>query len=274
MASFFPWICRAFWKKREGKLIQLEEAGPVEQALALRALAAEYDQVVLHVHMQDIIPLLAFGRKDFPRPVIFYNHADHLFWLGVSIADLVVNFRQLSVILSEEARGAKVNAWLPLPISCPATEDTDALRKNLNIPKDAKIILSVGSPYKFRPINEMNFLAMAQQLLEKHVEAYFLFIGPSSNGCWKKAQKVGQGRIKPLGVIPSHQLVDYLALADLFIEPYPMGSFVATLDAAMLGVPCLALRNPSNELESYAMAGIYCSTADELLFRAGCISTR
>ena len=254
--------------ERGGRLIRLGEAEPLEKALALRGEALGYRQVVLHVHMQDVIPVLAFGRADFPRPVMLYNHADHLFWLGVSIADLVVNFRQLSVRLSKEARGVEPNAWLPLPVIRPAVGQDDS-RERLGIAPDAKIILSVGAPYKFRRLGDMDFLAMARRLLEENPGAYFLCVGPASKGCWEEAKQATGGRLQALGIIASHRLAEYLAVANLFIEPYPMGSFVATLDAAILGVSCLALRNPSNALESYEQAGIYCVSPQELMQRAG-----
>ena len=66
--------------------------------------------VILHVHMYDVLPILAFANGDFNRPVMFYNHADHLFWLGASISDLVVNFRSSSVAFNEEYNRTSSNA--------------------------------------------------------------------------------------------------------------------------------------------------------------------
>ena len=49
--------------------------------------------IILHIHCEDVIPVLAFADESGLPPVLFLNHADHLFWLGTSVADLVLNLR-------------------------------------------------------------------------------------------------------------------------------------------------------------------------------------
>ena len=41
--------------------------------------------------MDDPTAVVAFGIEKFERPVIFYNHSAHLFWIGKSIADIVLD---------------------------------------------------------------------------------------------------------------------------------------------------------------------------------------
>ena len=41
-----------------------------------------------------LIPILAFGVEEFKRPVLLYNHASHMAWLGKSIADLVLDIEK------------------------------------------------------------------------------------------------------------------------------------------------------------------------------------
>jgi hypothetical protein len=62
-------------------------------ASALREIAFEADLVVLHIHPYDIIPSLAFADPANRAPVIYVNHADHVFWAGVGVCDAVVNRR-------------------------------------------------------------------------------------------------------------------------------------------------------------------------------------
>ena len=48
----------------------------------LRQLSRDWaDVVVLHIHPSDTISFIAFGCTGGP-PVILFNHAGHLFWLG------------------------------------------------------------------------------------------------------------------------------------------------------------------------------------------------
>src|SRR5438067_2243266 len=74
-------------KTSGGELMALNPAAPwIERARALRELARGYDAVVLHIHHHDPVPILAFADGDRP-PVVLFNHADHMFWLGSSIVD-------------------------------------------------------------------------------------------------------------------------------------------------------------------------------------------
>ena len=65
-------------------------------------------------------PVLAFADKRCP-PVALLNHADHIFWLGSTISDLIINQRDIGKVLSEERRFARHNTVLPIPLMESAT---------------------------------------------------------------------------------------------------------------------------------------------------------
>ena len=55
-----------------GRIVELDsETDFIKRGLALRKIAASFETVVLHTHMDDPIPLIAFGSDDFKRPVGF-----------------------------------------------------------------------------------------------------------------------------------------------------------------------------------------------------------
>ena len=88
-----------------------------KSASLLRKIAYSWsDIVILHCHMQDPIPTLAFAVEGGP-PVFILNHADHRFWIGSSIADVIVDCREESKKLSFERRGARESFILPVPLS-------------------------------------------------------------------------------------------------------------------------------------------------------------
>ena len=66
-------------------------AGALQRARGLRALAAQFDVVLLHVYVEDIVPLLAFFDAAHPTPVAFMVQADHQFFMGLSASQLVVH---------------------------------------------------------------------------------------------------------------------------------------------------------------------------------------
>jgi hypothetical protein len=79
----------------------------VNRAAWLRRLAAiDANYVILHVEQADVICGVAFGVPGGP-PVKLVNHAAHVFWIGASAADQVVNCRgsKLEVFWSATYRG-------------------------------------------------------------------------------------------------------------------------------------------------------------------------
>ena len=72
-----------------GELLFVNGENALETGLNLRRIASKFESVVLFTHMGDPTAIIAFASSDFKRPVGFYNHADHRFWLGVSISDII-----------------------------------------------------------------------------------------------------------------------------------------------------------------------------------------
>ena len=73
----------------------------------LQKCMAEADVVVMHVHSMDVIPFLACAGMAAPPPVIFVNHSDHLFWLGVRAVDLVLSTRLSGNALCSHGAGSR-----------------------------------------------------------------------------------------------------------------------------------------------------------------------
>jgi hypothetical protein len=254
-----------------GEIITLKQDTPLNVALELRRLASNYHFVVLHIH--DVVPMLAFGTKEFLRPVMLFNHADHIFWLGGSIVDLLINFRKMSVNNNREWRGVERNVLLPLPsgeiISKSRDEDkVSETREALGFSSDDKIILTIGSSYKFEPFAGLDFIATIEKILIKNERAVFLIIGPSlEEDKWAEIIRKFPNRVKVVGIIPYSQIDSYLQTADIALEPFPLGSPTALIDAVQYGIPCVSLVTPVNNYDAFVESGILCDTPEELIER-------
>ncbi len=273
--SHIPASLRKVIRDKKGKLFLIDrEKNVLEKAVELKNIAAGFEKIILHTHMEDIVPVLAFGSTTFTRPVALFNHADHLFWLGVSIADLVVNFRDFSSDFSKTERKTARNYLLPLPIDAPENYALDSdklqnMRTALDIGEQSKIIMTVASSFKYTKFGEFDFMQTASRILDTVPEAVLIVIGPCKQETyWDRWIEKYKGRIHVLGMIPFEQLTAYTQLADLALDSMPVSSFVSLMDIAKNNVEVLSLDTPLNKMDCFERTGIVCKTPDELVERA------
>ena len=214
------------------------------QAEALRERMADADVVVLHVHPYDALPIIALAGWAGRPPTILVNHADHVFWLGVSVADVVVCVRGSGSRLAQERRGvaSEAIALLPIPIAMPgAPAGRDATRAGLGATDRTVIALSVASAYKFAARDGLDFVATAGRLLDRLPELMVLAAGPAPTGSWAAAATATGGRLRALGV--RREIEPLYAAADVYLDSFPFASLTSLLEAASHGLPLVALKS-------------------------------
>lgn len=218
----------------------------LERAERLRHALCHYDGiVVLHTHMYDVVPTLALSGID-GLPVLFLNHADHQFWIGIRSASILLEIRQSGLELSRAFRGVTRSTILPIPLldselgSASMAEKMSkksVLRKQMGIHDDAVVYLTIGSEYKYRGIGEYDFLKAAERILEANWRAIVLVVGPYNRGKWAIASEKSAGRLRVLGELrdvgPIH------VVSDIYLEGFPCGSLTALLEAGLFGLPCI-----------------------------------
>ena len=213
----------------------------VAWARKLREIAHGYDAVVLHTYGQDPVPLMAFAEPDKRPPLLLLNHADHLFWLGASIADVVINMREAAQDLTIARRGveARRNIVVPTVISPPkrlmSREDA---RAKLGIAPETILIFSAARAMKYRTVDGVTFAAPFVQLLKKHPNAQLLVLGAGDREDWKADSAAVGGRIRGLPESPEARI--YHEAADIYVDSFPFVSSTSMMEAAGLGVPLVS----------------------------------
>lgn len=257
-----PDLSRAI-EDHNGTITMIPDAlSDIEKGLMLRKIASNYERVILHVHQHDVIPLIAFGHKDFKRPVFFFNHSDHKFWVGVSIADVVVNFRSWGDLMCRNRRGVSNSFVLGLPLDLQRLStltNKDKIRDELNLPTDAKIIITVGSAYKYNPFLSWNFNRLIKRILTRKENIIFVAIGSTPD-----IFNVQNERLICLGEVSPSVVFKYLHAADVYIDSYPMAGGTALMDAISCGLPSLSLECPVGHLDFMLASKGYCTTELEL----------
>lgn len=230
-------------KENKGQFIAFEEDSIENNALKLRKIAQNYQYIVLHIHMHDPTALLAFGVDEFKRPVIFYNHASHMFWVGKYISDLCLDLVQNDEITFKR-RNIKNTFYMGIPTDLVKYDNYSKkeLRKKLNIPINKKIIISAGNPLKYEPFDKDVFGDILLKLTDENTMCYL--IGPSlKEKRWKKLSKKSKGNIIPLGCIDfKNGYLDYIKCADLYLDSYPFLGWTALIDSIGLKIPAISLK--------------------------------
>jgi hypothetical protein len=265
----FPSLLEELVTAHGGRLLQLPPVSQKEKGAILRSLSYGATKVILHVHMYDPVPNLAYGTSSFTVPVIFFNHADHLFWIGASITDLCADMSRWRCDFSRRRRGISQTCLLPIPTDDGfAPISREVARRALGIEPEARVIVTSAQEYKYGRYRELDFFSFLLRITIGHPERIVFAIGPSKgHPLWELLQTASAGRISPCGQIPYQDIGAYLCAADLFVESFPFPSFTSLLDVANLDIPTLSLRLPLPHLDSIEASMTICPTIDDLCHR-------
>lgn len=256
-----------------GALVVLDKDAPaLERARAVRALASEADVVVLHVHAHDPVPVLALAAAGERPPVVFFNHGDHLFWLGASVTDALHSLRPAGVKLGLR-RGIAADRLLqgPAPVTGAdgngPSEDPGVrsrarakLLRQLGWPADSVMLLTVGAAYKFGGDLGTSLLDLVAPVVDADPRVRLLAVGPADDGVWREAHERTGGRIRAIG--PRTGLGPVFAAADVYLESRPGGGPGASSEAAAHGLPVLTHAESHESAELHTTDAGYGATLE------------
>lgn len=242
--GIIPQHLQAAITRSGGRIIKLNQSFGTrfDWARKLRRIAASYDVIILHIHCEDVVPILAFANQGGLPPILFLNHADHLFWLGTSIADMVLNLRDAAADISIVRRGIPPTRNFLLPTIVDSTvrqHSRNAAKLAIGLPQDAIVLLSVARKPKYRSLDGVSFADRHMQLLEKHPQVHLLVVGPGEPDDWQVAKSRTGGRILGLPEIADPRL--YFEAADIYVDSYPFVSSTSMMEAAGYGLPVVTI---------------------------------
>ncbi|MEH2526146.1 MULTISPECIES: glycosyltransferase [unclassified Bradyrhizobium] len=231
-------------RRSGGELVRLNQSigSRFDWVRALRRIASAYDVIILHIHCEDVIPVLAFADENGLPPVLFLNHADHLFWLGTSVADLVLNLRDAATDISISRRGVEADRNFLLPTIVDSTtrlQSRNDAKSSLGLHPDTVLLLSVARRPKYRSIDGMSFADRHIKLLEKHPQAHLVVVGSGEPDDWQAAKTRVGGRITGLSEVPDPKR--YFEAADVYVDSYPFVSSTSMMEAAGYGLPAVTI---------------------------------
>ncbi len=249
--SEVPEALTAAARRSGSDVIELREQFPdlAARAAALRTLMDGADLVVLHIHGNDAVVLAAVNLPGVRPPVIFENHADHAYWLGLGAADVLCDLRTSASRLSTELRGFAPEriGVLPVPVEAPpASGPTPAeLRAELGIRPDAVVAVTVAAEFKVAATWGRGMDQLIERALTWSPRLTVVLAGTPATGSWKRLTKEFPGRFFAVGTVA--EPAPWYALADIYLDSYPSRSVTSALEAALLGIPLLTIEDLSED---------------------------
>lgn len=196
--------------------------------------AAGCDQVILHHHPNDLVPILAFGHLR-ERNITCYNHADHLFWVGASIVERTIEYMELGAAYSQKYRGIQQTDVIEFPPDLSYVGLTDrSLKNRLKIPEEHTVAVAIVSPYKLRPTSSVNFFETVDKMLREIAALTVILVGVGEDDFAEMTDLSRHERLLLPGRV--EDVTGFVAIADLYLESYPMSGGLALIDACRAGV--------------------------------------
>ena len=214
----------------------------LDRAVALRAQMDRADLVVLHVNPYDVVALAAANLPGPRPPVVYENHADLGFWIGVGAADVLCDLRpepHLTDVALRRVPEERI-AVLPMPVDAMAGADGAEVRRRLGIRPDAVVALTVSDSWKVAaPPGGRGLHDVVDKVLHVSPRLTYVLVGTAPTPVWERLSRRYPGRVHVVGRVPDP--APYFALADLYLESYPTFAGTSPLEAALAGLPVVGL---------------------------------
>lgn len=246
-----PEVLAAAVRASGGELEDLRPSTPglLDRARALRARMDRADLVVLHVNPYDVIALAAVNLPGRRPPVIFENHADLGFWIGVGAADVLCDLRPAvrgSDVALRRVPEERI-AVLPMPVDAraPGEAAVDELRRRLRLRPDAVVALTVSDTWKVAAHGGRGLHDVVDKVLHFSPRLVHVLVGVPPTPEWDRLARRYPGRVHLTGRIEDP--APWFALADVYLESYPTFAGTTPLEAALVGLPVVGLADVADD---------------------------
>jgi hypothetical protein len=238
----------------------------LSRAARLRDLARSADLVLVHAHPYDVVPALAFADRAGLPPVVYVDHADHVFWLGVTAVDHVMHMRHSGQRLALQRRGLPVERSLVLnrPLVVRGrTIAREAAKAEWGICGDEVLVVTAADASKFHCVDGPSLADLVEPAIHASPEMRWRIAGPSPDEePWAGIARRTSGRAQAVGRLDQMHVLHQAA--DIYLDSYPFASLTSLLESGAYENPVVTFRGHP---DTCAVYGADSPGVDEHMFR-------
>lgn len=244
-------------KLQKHNIYKINEKNYIDKAKALLKISKNYEYIILHTHMYDIIPLLAYGNKNLKSKIFYYNQADHIFWIGRNIADKILDISKEGQEVTKLYRNIiedDKSMVLPIPLDIKTGikknyKKINNIKNELNIDLDTKVIVTAGTTTRFIT-DDYSIIDVFNSIESRLSNFIFIIIGSNEkDSFWKNIKN--DNRVKIVDKIPKDIFDKYVSMADIYIESFPFSSSTSSLEMIMNDVISILVEDDFPQFDSY-----------------------
>jgi hypothetical protein len=191
----------------------------------------QYKNLFLYIHPDDLVSAVALRIAKTLTPEIqiyFVNHADHLFSVGIGIADVILEISAYGWMLRGKRSSANNSHFVGIPIASHAENNTNSSQSGY--------AMTGGSSYKYKPSGGRSLPKLLEQVLASEPKMNLMVVGPrGQDSWWWRLRLKYPKRITIKKLVARDEYRSLLENASVYIDSYPVTGGTAFPEALMNG---------------------------------------
>jgi hypothetical protein len=237
---------------------------PLDIVGELVAALSLYGKIVLHIHPDDILAVVACGviKNISGAEVFFVNHADHVFSYGTYVADYYFELSSYGKRLDSKKLIAGKKSFLGIPVSMNMVGDDLDFMPDRDQPL---VFISAGADIKYKPLKGVNILKLISRVLDVYSSSIFLVIGSNiKTSFWFWGLKFKyRSRFRVQSHLEFEEYSKIVASADFYVDSHPIPGGTAFAEQYLSARRCVGLVSP---IQGYSPADrLKRNTVDEVM---------
>ncbi|MFX1392815.1 MAG: hypothetical protein ACFFAH_04490 [Promethearchaeota archaeon] len=208
------------------------------------------DVLILFTHPNDVIIIPAITALSYKPLIIFFNHADHTFWLGKNIIDRIIEQRIDGVRFSRKYRDIQSPQYI-IPLSTNIIPEKVSKMK-YGVPETSTLSISIGSFLKVQQYGKFDYFKIISIILKKFPEHYHMFVTTPPSKEYLETILPKDPDIRKRFIIngPFSNLEPIYGIGDFLIDTFPIGGGMVIAGAMSCKVPIVRIHDKQFSLLS------------------------